>query len=160
MAPRNRCVYFGHGISVDEINATFVFLFLLFSVSLAAPASGTPEPTAFVTSHRGFRIRRRAPFKVRIDIKMPSVYIAIMIKTQIQLPDCLYREARRVAREREMSLAEVMRRGVEYITRVYPPLISSHERAWHIPKAVHTQLRQGVTLEVLRNNGDSLKMPL
>lgn len=94
---------------------------------------------------------RRAPFKVRIDIKMPSVYIAIMIKTQIQLPDCLYREARRVAREREMSLAEVMRRGVEYITRVYPPLISSHERAWHIPKAVHTQLRQGVTLEVLRN---------
>jgi len=82
---------------------------------------------------------------------MPPVYITIMIKTQIQLPDCLYREAKRVAREREMSLAEVLRRGVEYITRVYPPLISAHERAWHIPKAVHTQLRQGVTLEALRD---------
>ena len=43
-----------------------------------------------------------------------------MVKTQIQLPDELYKEAKRVAREREMSLAEVIRRGVEYITRVYP----------------------------------------
>jgi len=44
-----------------------------------------------------------------------------MVKTQIQLPDDLYREAKRVAREREISFAEVVRRGVEYITRVYPP---------------------------------------
>ena len=45
-----------------------------------------------------------------------------MTKTQIQLPDDLYREAKRVAREREISLAEVVRRGVEYIVRVYPPM--------------------------------------
>lgn len=45
-----------------------------------------------------------------------------MIKTQVQLPDALYREAKRVAREREISLAEVMRRGVEYIVKVYPPV--------------------------------------
>ena len=44
-----------------------------------------------------------------------------MVKTQIQLPDRLYQEAKRVAREREFSLAEVMRRGVEYIVWVYPP---------------------------------------
>jgi hypothetical protein len=44
-----------------------------------------------------------------------------MIKTQIQVPDDLYREAKRVARERELSFAEVVRRGLEYITRVYPP---------------------------------------
>lgn len=44
-----------------------------------------------------------------------------MVKTQIQLPDELYREAKRVSREREISFAEVVRRGVEYITRVYPP---------------------------------------
>ena len=74
-----------------------------------------------------------------------------MIKTQIQLPDYLYREAKRVAQEREMSLAEVLRRGVEYITRVYPPLIPPQEHAWHIPEAIHTQLRQGVTLEALRD---------
>ena len=44
-----------------------------------------------------------------------------MVKTQIQLPDRLYQEAKRVARERELSFAEVVRRGLEYITRVYPP---------------------------------------
>ena len=45
-----------------------------------------------------------------------------MIKTQVQFPDELYHEAKRVAREREMSFAEVVRRGVEYIARAYPPL--------------------------------------
>lgn len=94
-----------------------------------------------------------------IDIKMPWVYIAIMIKTQIQLPDFLYREVKRVAREREMSLAEVLRRGVEYITRVYPPLSLPHERAWHIPRAVHTRIRRGVTLEALRDLAASDEEP-
>ena len=74
-----------------------------------------------------------------------------MIKTQIQLPDALYREAKRVAEEREMSLAEVLRRGVEYITRVYPPVVAIEGRAWQLPKAVHTRLRQGVALEALRD---------
>jgi hypothetical protein len=55
-----------------------------------------------------------------------------MIKTQIQLPDELYAEAKRVAREREMSLAEVVRRGVEYITRVYPP-VSKKPKSWTLP---------------------------
>ena len=73
-----------------------------------------------------------------------------MIKTQIQLPDSLYREAKRVATEREMSLAEVLRRGVEYITRVYPPLNATEGRAWKLPKTVHTNVRRGVTLETLR----------
>lgn len=57
-----------------------------------------------------------------------------MIKTQIQLPDELYAEAKRVAREREMSLAEVVRRGVEYITSVYPP-VSGKRKAWSLPPA-------------------------
>ena len=56
-----------------------------------------------------------------------------MIKTQIQLPDDLYAEAKRVAREREMSLAEVVRRGVEYITRVYPPA-SGKPQNWSLPE--------------------------
>lgn len=72
-----------------------------------------------------------------------------MIKTQIQLPDSLYHEAKRVARERELSLAEVLRRGVEYITRVYPPLNAADRGAWQLPKAVHAKLRPGVTLESL-----------
>ena len=56
-----------------------------------------------------------------------------MIKTQIQLPDDLYHAAKRVAREREMSLAEVVRRGVEYITKAYPPLDQDGPE-WHPPQ--------------------------
>ncbi|MGH9338034.1 MAG: antitoxin [Acidobacteriota bacterium] len=45
-----------------------------------------------------------------------------MVKTQIQVPDQLYREAKRIAREREISFAEVVRRGLEAIVRTYPCL--------------------------------------
>ena len=54
-----------------------------------------------------------------------------MIRTQIQLPQTLYEEVKRVAREREMSVAEVVRRGVEYITRTYPPVAS--DEPWSLP---------------------------
>lgn len=39
-----------------------------------------------------------------------------MVKTQVQIPDELYRKAKQIAKEREWSLAEVMRRGLEYMT--------------------------------------------
>lgn len=74
-----------------------------------------------------------------------------MVKTQIQLPDQLYREAKRVAAERELSLAEVLRRGVEYIARVYPPLTAEAGVVWELPKAVRTNLRPGLTLASLRD---------
>lgn len=44
-----------------------------------------------------------------------------MIRTQVQLPDELYRAARRLAAEREITLAEVVRRGLEHMLRIYPP---------------------------------------
>jgi hypothetical protein len=43
-----------------------------------------------------------------------------MIETRLQIPDDLYREAERVAGEREITLGEVVRRGLEYIVRVSP----------------------------------------
>jgi hypothetical protein len=55
-----------------------------------------------------------------------------MIRTQIQLPDALYRDLKRVAQEREMSLAEVLRRGAEYITQAYRPL-TQPRGAWKLP---------------------------
>ncbi len=58
-----------------------------------------------------------------------------MIKTQVQLPDELYKEAKRIARERELSLAEVMRRGIEYMAHVYPPLYSKQK--WSPPTPQH-----------------------
>lgn len=54
-----------------------------------------------------------------------------MVRTQIQLPNALYDEVKRVAREREMSLSEVVRRGVEYITQAYPPVASAEP--WRPP---------------------------
>jgi len=73
-----------------------------------------------------------------------------MVKTQIQLPEKLYEEAKRVAREREMSLAEVVRRGVEYISGVYPPLKKDSE-PWSPPKPRKMGLRKGIKLEDLRD---------
>ena len=42
-----------------------------------------------------------------------------MIRTQIQLPDSLYARAKRLAERQEMSLAELVRRGLEHMLRVY-----------------------------------------
>ncbi len=44
-----------------------------------------------------------------------------MVKTQVQIPDDLFQRAKQVAAAREWSFAEVVRRGLEYITRVNPP---------------------------------------
>jgi hypothetical protein len=42
-----------------------------------------------------------------------------MTRTQIQLPDTLHAQAKRVAERQEMSLAELVRRGLEHMIRVY-----------------------------------------
>jgi hypothetical protein len=44
-----------------------------------------------------------------------------MIRTQIQLPDNLYRDVKRIARQQEWSVTEVIRRGAETMARLYPP---------------------------------------
>lgn len=58
-----------------------------------------------------------------------------MIRTQIQLPDELYREAKRIAAEQEISLAEVLRRGLEHMQRIYPPRTPSD--GWCLPEPAH-----------------------
>jgi hypothetical protein len=42
-----------------------------------------------------------------------------MTRTQIQLPDDVYDRARKVCKSREISMAELARRGLEYILSVY-----------------------------------------
>ena len=55
-----------------------------------------------------------------------------MVRTQIQLPDDVYARARQVAADREISLAQLTRRGLEYILGVYsPPTID--RKAWRPP---------------------------
>ena len=55
-----------------------------------------------------------------------------MIRTQVQLPDELYRDAKRIAEEQEMTLAEVVRRGLEHMIEIYPARDAKHG-VWHPP---------------------------
>ena len=54
-----------------------------------------------------------------------------MIKTQVQLPDQLYYKAKAIAEQREWSLAEVVRRGIEYMALAYP--VKEMQEGWEIP---------------------------
>lgn len=63
-----------------------------------------------------------------------------MIRTQIQLPEPLYREVQRVAREREWSIAEVMRRGAEAVTRAYPAGNRGEAKGWRLPPPLESRL--------------------
>jgi len=57
-----------------------------------------------------------------------------MVRTQVQLPDELYQRLKNYAKQREWSLAETLRRGVEQLMDAYPsnPAPTS---AWQPPKA-------------------------
>jgi hypothetical protein len=59
-----------------------------------------------------------------------------MVRTQIQLPDDVYARARKVCARREISLAELSRRGLEYILSVYAPETKA-PAAWQPPKPRH-----------------------
>lgn len=56
-----------------------------------------------------------------------------MVKTQVQMPDALYAEAKRIAEQYEMSLAEVVRRGLERIIPSYPDRRTQGE-TWELPR--------------------------
>jgi hypothetical protein len=58
-----------------------------------------------------------------------------MVKTQIQIPDTLFREAKRIAGECEMSFAQVVRMGLEGVVRQFPPERLSPEE-WRPPEPV------------------------
>jgi hypothetical protein len=61
-----------------------------------------------------------------------------MVRTQIQLPDPLYREVQRVAKSQDWSLAEVIRRGAEAVVRAYPPTKSL--RDWQMPSPLQVKM--------------------
>lgn len=43
-----------------------------------------------------------------------------MVKTQVQIPDQLYRRAKEIAAAKEWSFAEVVRRGLEHMATTHP----------------------------------------
>jgi len=56
-----------------------------------------------------------------------------MTRTQIQLPDDVFAKAKKLCEAREISLAELARRGIEYILSVYSQDPGSQE-GWQPPK--------------------------
>ena len=58
-----------------------------------------------------------------------------MTRTQIQLPDALYAQAKRLAAREEMSLAELVRRGLEHMLRVYRA-DETPDAEWHLPESL------------------------
>jgi hypothetical protein len=55
-----------------------------------------------------------------------------MTRTQIQLPDELYQRAKAFAERRELSLAEIARRGIELFISRYPAEAAPDD-AWTLP---------------------------
>ncbi len=56
-----------------------------------------------------------------------------MVKTQIQIPDHLFKEAKRIAAESEISFAQVVRIGLELVLKSRPPG-RLPAKQWKVPK--------------------------
>jgi len=56
-----------------------------------------------------------------------------MTRTQIQLPAELHRRAKRFSAEREISLAEITRRGIELFLERFPPS-GPEKKGWELPR--------------------------
>ena len=54
-----------------------------------------------------------------------------MIKAHVQIPDELYKRAKALAEAKEWSLAEVFRRGLEYMTSVN--CVEAMGERWELP---------------------------
>ena len=70
---------------------------------------------------------------VSFDIAAAGWHFAIMVKTQIQIPDHLFKEAKQLAKESEMSFAHVVRLGLEMILKTRPVGRNPAQR-WTVPK--------------------------
>lgn len=80
-----------------------------------------------------------------------------MIRTQIQLPEPLYREVQRVALEQDWSIAEVIRRGAEAVARTYPPLKGPAQKAWSLPPPIRGRLllvESGALADAIRGESE------
>lgn len=60
-----------------------------------------------------------------------------MVKTQIQIPEDLYAELKNLAKRKEWSLAETLRRGGEYLLELYPDGSKVSPGEWTPPAARH-----------------------
>ena len=65
-----------------------------------------------------------------------------MVKTQIQIPDGLYKRLKRLADEQEWSFAETLRRGAELLLATRPVAGLQDPAAWRLEPPANTRLRK------------------
>jgi hypothetical protein len=70
------------------------------------------------------------PTSIQFDASPQCHQIVVVVRTQIQLPDELFARAKKLCAAREISLAELARRGIEYTLSVYAPEPSPD---WQLP---------------------------
>ncbi len=63
-----------------------------------------------------------------------------MIKTQVQIPDELFEQAKRVAAQKEWSFAEIVRRGLEQMVLRFPQKEAAPTEAWRLPEPINLGL--------------------
>jgi hypothetical protein len=73
-----------------------------------------------------------------------------MTKTQIQVPEELFRSLRSFAKQREWSLAETFRRGAELLLQVYPDHTAKPTTVWTPPTSNRVGWK-GLSAEQLRD---------
>jgi hypothetical protein len=78
-----------------------------------------------------------------------------MIKTQVQIPDELYQRAKQIAKEREWSLAEVMRRGLEHMVLTHPPLQEAHSALPILPSGTFVEDFDELDLKALAEEDET-----
>ena len=86
-----------------------------------------------------------------------------MVKTQIQLPDALYRDLKRLATAREWSLAETLRRAAEQFLARHPDAAVTPS-SWQPPVSdavgwrglSHAEVRAAALDDLARDGGEDL----
>lgn len=68
-------------------------------------------------------------------------HFAIMVKTQVQIPDRLFERAKQVAAAKEWSFAEIVRRGLEQMVFRHPERDVEGGGSWRLPEPVNLGLR-------------------
>ena len=58
-----------------------------------------------------------------------------MKKIQIQLPEPLYNETKTLAQSLGISVAEICRRGAEYIASTHRHVLEASRQKWQLPEA-------------------------
>jgi hypothetical protein len=83
------------------------------------------------SSRHALAFEIRIPPGLAFDDKLYAQHSVVMLRTQIQLPKPLFAQLKRIARSKDWSLAELIRRGMESYAESFAE--SAGEKKWQMP---------------------------